>query len=266
MSRKSAISTTLQAPGRFEPRSVEPSGDCFFECLHLQLPLDGREMSLTDVGAMREAVAAAMTQETFEIFRIADGYDFMRARGAPGNLEELRSYVRRRGSDTGPGQCFWAEDFAIQTCSSLARVKILIIDDEAVSRGSRSGRRRGGDTATDGRFVALGEPSRRCVLLHRSRRQHYNPVFFDGQGCWDIDALPGATRALWGAALAAPAPALANEDLHSRKRPREAAVVAGEDKGDGRRCDADPAPKPCPACTFENSPLLDHCEMCSTPL
>eukprot|EP00966_Prymnesium_polylepis_P291396 6730796-Prymnesium_polylepis.1 len=43
---------------------------------------------------------------------------------------------------------------------------------------------------------AMTSPAR-CMLLHRSRRQHYSPVLFRGRGLVDIMSLPEATRALW---------------------------------------------------------------------
>ena len=47
-------------------------------------------------------------------------------------------------------------------------------------------------------FVMVGEPSAaRVVILHRSRRQHFSPVRFDGGGACAPSALPAATRALW---------------------------------------------------------------------
>ena len=36
------------------------------------------------------------------------------------------------------------------------------------------------------------------MLLHRSRRQHYSPIFLDGtHGLVDVAALPPTTRGLW---------------------------------------------------------------------
>ena len=70
---------------------------------------------------------------------------------------------------------------------------------QAPAVGARSGRRRGAAQAgaIDGRFVMVGEPRPRCVLLHRSRRQHFSPCFFRGQGVVEVAELPARTRALW---------------------------------------------------------------------
>ena len=97
------------------------------------------------------------------------------------------------------GTVLWADEFALQTMSALAGVRLLIFDEQASSRGSRSGRARGADAAArDSRFVCVGdEPSERVLLLNRSRRQHYSPVFYHGRGVVEVSALPAATRALW---------------------------------------------------------------------
>lgn len=104
----------------------------------------------------------------------------------------------------GAGQCLWADEHAMQTLSREADVMILIIDEQASSgsRGSRSGRRRlGDDGRPDGRFVCIGAAGGRqgCVVLHRSRRQHFNAVEIvaGGRGALGVLELPEATRALW---------------------------------------------------------------------
>eukprot|EP00965_Chrysotila_dentata_P076938 2540088-Pleurochrysis_carterae.AAC.2 len=51
-----ALSRTLCASG-FEVRAVVPDGDCFYECVHQQLPLSGRPDNLANVKAMRDLVA-----------------------------------------------------------------------------------------------------------------------------------------------------------------------------------------------------------------
>lgn len=195
---------------------MEPSGDCLYDCLHLQLPnTAARPSALADAGAMRDAVADAMTAELLELYQMyaaagVEGYEWMH-RQAPTTLDELRTFARRRGRDAGPGDCLWADEHALSTLARLADVIFLIFDEQAVSRGSRSGRRRAAEAdAIDGRFVAVGDPTAQCVVLHRSRRAHYSPVFLDGIGVIGLDALPDATRALWptcatlGSALATP--------------------------------------------------------------
>ena len=178
--------------------------DCFYDCIHLQLPQEDRLEMLADAGAMRDTVADSITQELFELMQTfahagVEGYEWLVHHRAPADLEEAREFARRRGKESGAGQCLWADEHALQTISALADVTLCIIDEQAPSRGGRSGRVRSQDEAVDSRFVSIGEVSERVVLLHRSRRQHYSPVFLDGKGTIDVSALPLATAALWPA-------------------------------------------------------------------
>jgi hypothetical protein len=207
-SRSSGLSQTLRAPGRFVVGSVLPSGDCFYDCLHMQLEPSPRALpQLADANAMRDAVADSMTGETFELYKMfatagIEGYEFMRHHRGPTTLDELRSFARRRGKEAGAGQCLWADEHALNVMSRIAGVRYLIFDEQAAPRGSRAGRRRDGNLAPDPRFVSVGESSlgwERLVLLHRSRRQHYSPVFLDGKGVFDVHSMPTATRDLWPA-------------------------------------------------------------------
>ena len=223
-SRSAGLSQTLRAPGRFTVGSVPASGDCFYDCLDMQLESDPRAVpGLANADAMRDAVADSLNDETFELYKMfamagIEGYEFMCHHRAPTNLDELRQFARRRGKETGAGQCLWADEHALNVMSQLAGVRYLIFDEQAAPRGSRAGRRRDGDDGPDPRFVCIGDSSlglERLVLLHRSRRQHYSPVFLDGKGVFDVDSVPTATRALWPAlrcAEAASASASACDD------------------------------------------------------
>lgn len=205
--RDDALGRLLQAPGRFKLGSVIASGDCFYDCCHLLLPPDDRLPMLADAGAMRDLVADSITDEIFALYQMfaaagVEDFAFMNGHHAPTSLAELREFGRKRGRDSGAGHCLWADDFAINKICEIADVAVLIIDEQAPASGSRSGRKRqrGGDDEgrPDSRFLMVGEPSAaRVVILHRSRRQHFSPVRFDGGGACAPSALPAATRALW---------------------------------------------------------------------
>jgi hypothetical protein len=204
MSRGEALSRTLQSSGDFDTRAVPATGDCFFDALHLQLPVEDRPPSLVDAGAMRDFVADGLDEDTFALYKMFAGagvedFAWLNGHRAPNTLDELRAFARVRGRDAGAGHCFWADERAMQLLAAEANVCVLIIDEQASSVGSRSGRRRGAAqaAATDGRFVMVGEPRERCVLMHRSRRQHFSPAFYRGQGVVESSALPARTRALW---------------------------------------------------------------------
>ena len=220
-------------------RSVPASGDCFYDAMHLALAPSGRPDALADAGAMRDTVAESITGEILALMRMyaeagVEGFEWLTNHRAPTTLEEVRAFARRRGTDTGAGQCLWADEHALQVVASLANVRLLVYDEQAPAPGSRSGRTRGqAGGAADARFVSVGDvPSGRVVILHsllvirahteartpiddereslargtihihsftrlRSRRQHYSPVFLDGKGVLEVSELPPTTRARW---------------------------------------------------------------------
>ena len=205
MSRGGGLARTLQIPaeGSLQVRAVPPSGDCFYEAMGILLPELDRPTCLATPQAMRELVANRMTQELFELYSMyamagVEDFAWMNHHRAPRDLEGLRAYAKRSGKAEGAGQCLWADEHALQTIASEASVTLLIIDEQATSsRGSRSGRRRSvNDQGPDGRFLAIGHHSA-CVVLHRSRRQHYNAVIINDMPVIQFTDLPVATRALW---------------------------------------------------------------------
>ncbi len=207
MSRGGGLARTLQIPAEgtcsLRVCAVPPSGDCFYEAMGILLPELDRPTCLATPQAMRELVANRMTQELFELYSMyamagVEDFAWMHHHRAPRDLEGLRAYAKRSGKAEGAGQCLWADEHALQTIASEARVTLLIIDEQATSsRGSRSGRRRGtNDEGPDGRFLAIGHHSA-CVILHRSRRQHYNAVIINDTPVIQFTDLPVASRALW---------------------------------------------------------------------
>lgn len=110
---------------------------------------------------------------------------------SPQSLEELKQFARASGKDAGAGKCLWADEFALSTISDGLRITLLIVDDQA----SRGGRKRSPDKETkDGRFISIGNYSR-CVVLHRTRRQHYNAVIIDD--CPVLEKLLATFHTLW---------------------------------------------------------------------
>jgi hypothetical protein len=209
--RSKALAAALHAPeAAFELRSVPPLGDCFYDAMHLMLPVADRPSSLADAASMRDTVADLVDQDKYETFLMlahagCDEFAWLLQHRAPKTLDEYRKVAKRRGCESGAGQCLWADDFALNTISRLANVRLLIFDEEAHGRGGRSGRRRGASDGgqPDPRFVCTGEAtSSRVCLLHRSRRQHYSPIFLNGRGVMAFDTLPPATRRLFPAAAA----------------------------------------------------------------
>ena len=97
--RGSGLSQTLQAPGEFETRSVPASGDCFYDAMHLLLPAADRPPELYDAGAMRDAAADSLTEETFALYKMFAGagvedFSWLNTHRAPTTLDELKAFNR----------------------------------------------------------------------------------------------------------------------------------------------------------------------------
>ena len=152
---------------------------------------------------MRNFVADSLTEDLFYLYQMfaaagVEDFAWLLHHRSPRTLEEWKDAARVSGRHAGAGHCVWADEHAIRTVAAAADVCLLIIDEQAATRGSRSGKRRGADIGlADGRFVMIGEPRPQCVLLHRSRRQHFTPLFYRGSGVIQVDSLPAVTRQLW---------------------------------------------------------------------
>ncbi|KAL9186087.1 hypothetical protein ACHAXT_005325 [Thalassiosira profunda] len=222
MSRPSALRTTLGLPPStsLEVVSVLASGDCFFDCLHellvrstestpgddasplLQLMVDrsGGGETVPSSQFMREYVADQLSSEQLDLYKMyasagLQEYDFATGK----SLEELKEFAKRSGRTNGPGKCFWADEFALRMMSDALQLTLLIVDDQASRGGGRKRGRsddEGASSALDGRFVSIGSYSR-AVILHRSRRQHYNAVVVDGKPLVELSQMPASVRSLW---------------------------------------------------------------------
>ena len=220
MSRSSSLRQSLQlSPNHsLEVLSIEASGDCFYDCVHALItkgdeagrfsnsPLFRRKnnessSSTPSPQTMRDYVADQMTSEQFDSYQMyaqagVDEYTWMLRNDAPKNLQEMRDFARRSGKEYGPGKCLWADEFSLRKISDGLHLTILILDDQ-VQRGMGSMKRKRGDSdgiQADGRFVSIGNYNR-AVILHRSRREHYNGVIIGGSHTFDIRDSP--VSALW---------------------------------------------------------------------
>lgn len=208
MVNANALSRTLQAPDAFSVRSVPASGDCFYDSMRLLLADESSDRSehLRTAGAMRDHVADCIDEDALAIYRIAaqaGQAPWLLHLGLNKPLDAVRAFAKVRGISAGPGKCLWADELAMSTIAKCADICLLIIDEEARSAGSRSGKRRRTEPdeqpVVDSRFVVVGEADRpRCAILHRSRREHLSPVFYGSNlGVIDFAALPPLTQALW---------------------------------------------------------------------
>jgi uncharacterized protein YecE (DUF72 family) len=176
------------------------------------------------------------------------------------SLEDLRHFAcsSGRSRNVGPGKCLWADEFALRTISDWFRLTILIIDDQATRRvgrrggggggggcgGADNGRKRTSDgrnvvgatssssSCGDDRFVRIGNYDRN-VILHRSRRQHYNAVVIDQHPVIDrIEQLPLHVRSLWR---------MAGKSDKEKDRPESSSKKSGDGSREGSSIDQNSA-------------------------
>ena len=179
MSRSSALRETLNlSPNQsLEVISIVASGDCLYDGIHellsrhystkhhdnsvdntMALPpllqnnnnnTDGRNKELIAIPSsqsMRDYVADQLSSEQLDLYKMyatagLDEYKF----ASNLTLEELKVFAKKSGKTNGPGNCFWADEFALRTISDGLYLTLLIIDDQAtrgVTSGSSSGRKR----------------------------------------------------------------------------------------------------------------------------
>jgi uncharacterized protein YecE (DUF72 family) len=222
MSRSTALRQTLQLSDdhSLEVLSIKASGDCFFDCIHALVSRTDEETcsvsgtllflhcqdetssSIPSSQAMRDYVSDQMTSEQFDFYKMyamagVEEYSWMSAKSAPKDLQGLKDFARQSGKNCGPGKCLWADEFALRTISDGLQLTILIVDEQAGrAKGSPGAKRKRNceNDRADGRFVSIGN-YHNAVILHRSRREHYNGVVIDNQGVFDIRQSPVA--AIW---------------------------------------------------------------------
>ena len=167
------------------------------------------EIQIPSSQSMRNYVADQLTTEQLDLYQMYSTAGLHEYNFATGQtLEDLRLFAKKSGRTNGPGKCFWADEFALRKISDGLHLTLLIIDDQATRGASVGGagmgrkRRRNDDndeqaaSSTDNRFVFIGTYPR-AVILHRSRRQHYNAVVIDGNAITELEQLPLAVRSLW---------------------------------------------------------------------
>ncbi|EJK55008.1 hypothetical protein THAOC_25308 [Thalassiosira oceanica] len=163
---------------------------CHQEAIRLSsLSFDCREPSCGALEDGEEAVLLSDEDYQVDSNFFDNGYSL-------DTLEDLQSFAKRSGKSNGPGRCFWADEFALRTTSDGLQMTLLIVDDES-SRGSggdRSAKRR--KTSEDNRFVHIGNYPN-AILLHRSRREHFNALVIDSHPFIRVETLPSHVRALW---------------------------------------------------------------------
>ena len=229
MSRSSALRETLQLSSSTNVNilSVPASGDCFFDCIHELLFLSAasynnnakaknvkttcrreedhdESTSSANVPSsqhLRDYVASKFTNEqlnSYKLYATAGLTEYNFATNMI-SLDELKQFARKSGKsfNRGPGKCYWADEFALQTISDWLQMTILIIEDDGKVGGGK--RKLDGTTSlkVDNRFICIGNYTR-AVILHRSQRQHCNAVVIDNRPVINnIKELPSHFKLLW---------------------------------------------------------------------
>ena len=176
MSRAPRIQRLLQTTSA-NVISIEADGDCFYSAVTKALQLDIN---------LRDVVAAAISINELQFYKMltnanVPGYE----RCAQCNtLEELQALIRQP-------KTIWADQFSLETIATHLNCHIWIIDDGAARN----------------KFVCVGGNKidtegeidfRDVVLLHRTRRQHYNLVTIDNKSATPFQEMSETIRRLFG--------------------------------------------------------------------
>lgn len=180
--------------------------------------------------ALRYVVSNNLTHDTFRDFKMycdagLPDFTFMRRIQTTRRLKEM---IVVKGRSAGAGHCIWANEFEMRVVAKALGLSILIMDDQGRGSGrfvvldhvqkkvssSSSPSLHEPPASRDGsgeedcaaaappvqRSVQVcpndtGKP--RFVILHRTRRQHYNLVLVAGCGLLTLKQLPNTVIHLW---------------------------------------------------------------------
>ena len=235
MSRTAALRETLQllSSQTLDVKSILASGDCVYDCLvyllswHYTNNISSETAILSSLlqsnnsqsttttnttdkivipspQSMRDYVANQLTTEQLDMYKMlaSAGLEEYSFASSINTLEELQTFAKKSGRQYGAGKCFWADEFALRTISDWLELTLLIVDDQASRSVGSSSRKRSRndieDTSsndTDNRFVFIGSHSQ-AVILHRTRREHYNALIVDSLPILELNQLPNI-RSLW---------------------------------------------------------------------
>jgi hypothetical protein len=180
MSRSSSIAPLLALPqSTVSVESIKANGDCFYSAVVRAL---GEGAGHT-VKSLRQTVADRCSQDTFDTMRslCAAGLDDFRHMRSIPSLEEMKRRLGRTARQAGIQNVLWADEFAVQTVADAHRLTFLVASD---ARGRGRGRSRSGhghEFITVRPSGGADAPPARHVLLHRTRRAHYNLIRLEGR-------------------------------------------------------------------------------------
>jgi len=140
----------------------------------------------------RELVAGKIDEETYML------YQQMASAGCEGfewfhsvkSLAEMRERVRMDSTEAGLARCVWADHFAVIKVLDRLNLQMLLLDDILLE---------GGASPCVVVNPELPDPTRPpgFILLHRTRRQHYNLLTKNGLALFTEESLPASYREAW---------------------------------------------------------------------
>ena len=177
MSRAPRIQRLLETPSA-NVIAIEADGNCLYTAISKAL--------LTTID-LRAVVAAALSINELNFYKMlttanVSGYE----RCAQCNtLEELQTLVRQP-------KTVWADQFSLETIQTHLNIHIWILDDGAARDKFV---RVGGNTTETPQDK---KDSMDVVLLHRTRRQHYNLVTIDNKSATSLKDMNENIKLLFG--------------------------------------------------------------------
>lgn len=162
--------------------SIDDDGDCFYSTIVRCFP----SCSVSD---LRELVALHLSNEHLEFYKSLvdvelEEYNWIHELNNNGvfeSIECLRDYVRICGSEND-GNCFWADEFAINIVGQCIQVNILFIDF---------------DSGMCNPYRKLYECSEDCYIIILRKDNHYQPLVYEDNCVWNRETLPPVVLSLW---------------------------------------------------------------------
>jgi hypothetical protein len=177
--------------------AIEADGNCLYAAISKALPVNDD---------LRSVVAKAISIKELEFYQMlthagVPGYEVC---AACSSIEELRALIRQP-------KLVWADQFAMETLQTALKIRLWVIDD---------GAKRDKYVCVGGSKTSVAE-DQTIVLLHRTRRQHYNLVTIKGKAALKLSDMSSETLLLF----------ITRDQIHQKKEGKIGTCIQ-EDDGD----------------------------------
>ena len=152
-------------------KKMPEDGDCFYNSIVNAFLLSNDDVRNYDqiisekeddgIAALRRTVAMAITEEIYKQFKSfgeAGLYDY-KFMSSIDSLISLRKQIMLSGSDVGPRESIWANEFEIEVVCNSLQICCLIYD-----------------TSSKNKFIKVGKPEDRFVIVCKTG-DHYNLLY-----------------------------------------------------------------------------------------